>query len=1189
MKKFICIFLALVLVMSSSMVFAKNGNGNGSNGHGSNGNGNDKKYYDKKEDYRKSLEVLKEILRNYNEDIDEDDEYDEDYAEDIINKILDLKHKNNDQSTSIFINGKEYLLNDGNVIKYKNYQLPTKPITEGLGASVNWNGKTHVITVTKENISLVMNLDSRKVTVNGFEIKNSVLTTSKKNKTIVLIKFIAEVLGKNAEINEGAGAVIIEDDGSTSINDNITGKGLNQFQYSSKWNYGTQSSAYLEDNHWSSNRNAYYSVKFNGTQIKLYGATSYNHGIAAVSIDNGPETYVDFYSASRADNVLVYTSPVLSQGQHTLKVRVTGTKNKNSRGYNITADRANVLSNGTPQTGTNLALYKNSFTDSQQSGYTASKGNDGNLSTRWCAADGSNNHWWTVDLGALYNISGSEVTWEKSGKVYDYKIEVSADNSNWSLKVDKTNNTSYQQVQADGFYANAARFVRISVTGLEPDCWASISEFKVFGAGSNIDTQAPTAPTGLIVTAPTSSEVALNWNASSDNTGTIGYKVFRNGIQVGTVTSGTSYRDTGLNAGTLYVYSVVAYDAAGNCSNSSTFAYVTTPTSNGSGNGLRGEYFNNRYLTDLRFTRFDGTINAAWNNSSPDSRIDDETFSIRWTGEIQPLYSELYTFYTTSDDGVRLWVNGTRIIDNWTDHSETVNSGTIALNAGQKYDIRLEYYNNLGEGKIKLEWSSNSQTKQIVPRSQLYYTDTDVDIDTDTEAPSTPVGLKATAVSANQVNLSWTASSDNIGVAGYRIIRNGILIGSVYGTTYSDTGLAANTTYSYHVLAYDASRNSSNHSSIAYATTPAANGYGNGLKGEYFDNLNFTNLVKVRTDENINFNWGTNAPVTTMGSDEFSVRWTGQIQPLYSETYTFNTVSDDGVRLWVNGTKVIDNWTEHSSTENSGSIALAAGQRYDIKYEYYEKDDNAVAKLLWSSPSQSKQIIPKSQLYSVEVDSQAPTTPTGLYGTVISANQINLNWTSSQDNTGVVGYKVYRNGNQVGTVTSAANYSDTGLAANTTYWYSVAAFDAAGNSSAQCQAVAVSTKQNTGNLAAGKTATSDSEENGNAAQNGNDENLNTRWCAADGNENHWWKVDLGNSYNLTGTEIIWEKDKAYQYKIEVSADGTNWTVAVDKTGNTNAAQTQADNFNVSSIRYVKITVTGLDSNCWASFSEFKVF
>ena len=87
------------------------------------------------------------------------------------------------------------------------------------------------------------------------------------------------------------------------------------------------------------------------------------------------------------------------------------------------------------------------------------------------------------------------------------------------------------------------------------------------------------------------------------------------------------------------------------------------------------------------------------------------------------------------------------------------------------------------------------------------------------------------------------------------------------------------------------------------------------------------------------------------------------MQPLYSETYRFYTLSDDGVRLWVNGQLLINNWTDHPTTENSGTIALTAGQKYDVKLEYYDHTRNAVAKLLWSSTSQTKQPIPQSQLF----------------------------------------------------------------------------------------------------------------------------------------------------------------------------------------------------------------------------------
>lgn len=146
-------------------------------------------------------------------------------------------------------------------------------------------------------------------------------------------------------------------------------------------------------------------------------------------------------------------------------------------------------------------------------------------------------------------------------------------------------------------------------------------------------------------------------------------------------------------------------------------------------------------------------------------------------------------------------------------------------------------------------------------------------------------------------------------------------------------------------------------------TPPPTPSSDTGLKGDYYNSKTPAGAIAfTRTDANINFDWGSD-PGAGVSSDNFSVRWTGQVQPLYSETYTFYTVSDDGVRLWVNGTQVVNNWTDHPATENSGVVTLTAGQRYDLRMEFYEHSGGAVARLLWSSPTQAKQIIPASQLY----------------------------------------------------------------------------------------------------------------------------------------------------------------------------------------------------------------------------------
>lgn len=85
-----------------------------------------------------------------------------------------------------------------------------------------------------------------------------------------------------------------------------------------------------------------------------------------------------------------------------------------------------------------------------------------------------------------------------------------------------------------------------------------------------------------------------------------------------------------------------------------------------------------------------------------------------------PLYSQTYTFYTTTDDGVRLWVNDQLLIDKWVDQAAKEWSGTIPLTAGQKYSIKMEYFESFGGAESRLRWSSASQAKEIIPKQQLF-------------------------------------------------------------------------------------------------------------------------------------------------------------------------------------------------------------------------------------------------------------------------------------------------------------------------------------------------------------------------------------------------------------------------------------------------------------------------------------
>jgi hypothetical protein len=147
------------------------------------------------------------------------------------------------------------------------------------------------------------------------------------------------------------------------------------------------------------------------------------------------------------------------------------------------------------------------------------------------------------------------------------------------------------------------------------------------------------------------------------------------------------------------------------------------------------------------------------------------------------------------------------------------------------------------------------------------------------------------------------------------------------------------------------------------ATYRTAGSSGTGLSATYFDNADFTGAAVSRVDPTVNFSWGSGSPASAIGVDTFSARWTGQIEAPYTGAYTFYTVSDDGVRLWVNGVQLVNHWNNHSTFEDSGTISLTAGQRYSIRMEYYENAGSATARLLWSHASIAKAVVPASRLY----------------------------------------------------------------------------------------------------------------------------------------------------------------------------------------------------------------------------------
>lgn len=318
--------------------------------------------------------------------------------------------------------------------------------------------------------------------------------------------------------------------------------------------------------------------------------------------------------------------------------------------------------------------------------------------------------------------------------------------------------------------------------------------------------------------------------------------------------------------------------------------------------------------------------------------------------------------------------------------------------------------------------------------------------------PAAPTGLTTTAGNA-QVSLSWAASA---GVATYNIYRSTSSGGEgstayrtgITATSFTDTGLTNGTTYFYQVTAVNSAGESGKSSEVSASPTGAVVSTGTGLTGQYFNDMTLTNLVLTRTDPTVNFSWGSGSPDPSIPVDHFSARWSGQVQAQFTQTYTFYTESDDGVRLWVNGAQVINNWTDHAPTENSATIALVAGQKYDIKMEYYENGGGALAQLLWSSPSTTKQGIPTSQLYVVA--GTAPAAPTGLTASAGNAQAL-LTWMASP---GATSYNIYRSTTAGGEGTTAyrtgitsTSFTDTALTNGTRYYYQVTAVNSFGESS----------------------------------------------------------------------------------------------------------------------------------------------
>ncbi|MDT8302095.1 MAG: sugar-binding protein [Sedimentisphaerales bacterium] len=217
-------------------------------------------------------------------------------------------------------------------------------------------------------------------------------------------------------------------------------------------------------------------------------------------------------------------------------------------------------------------------------------------------------------------------------------------------------------------------------------------------------------------------------------------------------------------------------------------------------------------------------------------------------------------------------------------------------------------------------------------------------------------------------------------------------------TTYTPGTLEYEKTYYWRVDEYDGI---TEYTGDVWSFKTAKNG--GGVRAEYFGDEQLNNSVLTRIDPQINFNWGDpGSPDPAIGEDSFSVRWTGEVEAGYTETYTFYPKTDDGVRLWVGGKQLVDSWETVPlyPKEHSGTINFIEGSTYRIVMEYFESSANAIAELRWESPSTPKQLIPQAA-FSLPIKAGNPNPSNG--GADVKHTPM-LTWVAGND---AVSHEVY--------------------------------------------------------------------------------------------------------------------------------------------------------------------------------------
>ncbi|UZS00147.1 fibronectin type III domain-containing protein [Chondrinema litorale] len=563
-------------------------------------------------------------------------------------------------------------------------------------------------------------------------------------------------------------------------------------------------------------------------------------------------------------------------------------------------------------------------------------------------------------------------------------------------------------------------------------------------ATTNSDNNAPTAPLNLIVTQTSTSSISIAWEEATDDVAVYAYNIYVNGSKVLVKQAGeTTANIYNLQAETIYNIAVKARDETGNESPSSNQVTVATVNS-----GLYYSYyegsFSNLDQLDAAVPVKTGTID----NFDISPREQNTNIAFKWEGNITVLEYGEYTFYTESDDGSELFIDGTQIVFNDYNQGMTERNGSITLNEGSHF-IKVWFRQGSGGYGINVRYQGPGISKQLIPTSVLKD-----DFEIPGEPPAFPTNLTATVISYNQIDLTWVDNSEI--ETGFHIFRATnpagpfypIVITNANVTTYSDTGLDPETTYYYKVLALG-----------EYGDSGFSDEINTGLVYSYYEG-SFSNLdqldaaVSVKTGTSNSFDLSVRDRDTNM-----AFKWEGQISIPADGEYTFYTRSDDGSELFIDGTQIVFNDYNQGMTERNGSITLTAGI-YPIKVWFRQGGGGYGLEVRWAGPGIDKELIPEGALRDADINTTTlalpggPEAPSNFVATAIATDKISLSWINNSDN--VDGIRIYKsintNSNYIlqNTISSeSTSYTDENLFTNVTYYYKVVAYNVGGSSESE--------------------------------------------------------------------------------------------------------------------------------------------